>query len=110
MKLIKVLTLIIYILSFNPIAIANPSYTQFTATAYCLRGKTASGIYVRNGIVAADPRLLKLGSNIDILGLGNFTVADTGGNIKGNRLDIWMPSCKKAIKFGRKKVLVKKII
>ena len=83
-------------------------FKQFSATAYCLQGKTASGIRVRPGIIAADPRVLKLGSTIEIFGLGNFLVADIGGGIKNNKIDIWMP-CGKAIKWGRKNVLVKKI-
>ena len=64
---------------------------------------------VRRGIIAADPRVLKLGSRIVISGGGyggTYLVSDTGGKIKGNRLDIWMPSCSEAKKFGRRKVQV----
>lgn len=86
----------------------NSGYTKFSATAYCLKGKTASGIKTRSGIVAADTRVFKLGSSISILGIGTFLVSDTGGAIKGNKLDIWVPSCRQAIIFGRKTVLVKK--
>ncbi len=39
---------------------------SFRATAYCLRGRTASGGNVRRGIVAADPRILPLGTRIEI--------------------------------------------
>ena len=69
--------------------------SSFRATAYCLKGRTASGSSVRRGIVAADPRILPLGSRIQIHNgaySGTYTVADTGGGIKGRRLDIWMPS------------------
>lgn len=81
----------------------------FKATAYCLRGKTASGSGVRRGIVAADPRILPLGTKIEIEAgsySGTYTVADTGGAVKGKILDIWMPSCSEARKFGRKKIKV----
>jgi len=82
---------------------------KFVATAYCLRGRTASGAMVRRGIIAADPRVLKLGSKVN-LGAGNYTgnylVADTGGKIKGNRIDIWMASCAEARRFGRRTVTV----
>lgn len=81
----------------------------FRATAYCLRGKTASGSSVRRGIVAADRRVLPLGTKIQISAgaySGTYTVADTGGAIKGKILDIWVPSCAEAIKFGRRTIKV----
>ncbi|QYO65423.1 3D domain-containing protein [Leptolyngbya sp. 7M] len=82
---------------------------RFTATAYCLRGKTASGRMVGNGVIAADPRVLKLGTKVN-LGAGaysgNYVVADTGGRIKGNKIDIWMASCAEARRFGRRTVTV----
>ena len=43
---------------------------SFTATAYCLKGRTAMGHGVRRGIIAADPRVLKLGSKV-LLGHGS---------------------------------------
>jgi len=84
----------------------------FKATAYCLQGRTASGSGVRRGIVAADPRVLPLGTRIQITAgsySGTYTVADTGGAIKGRILDIWVPSCSEAIRFGRKSVMVSAI-
>jgi len=82
---------------------------SFVATAYCLRGKTAMGHGVRPGIIAADPRVLRLGSKINLTGggyTGNYLVSDTGGKIKGKRLDIWMSSCAEARRFGRRTVSV----
>ena len=82
---------------------------SFRATAYCLKGITASGSRVRRGIVAADPRVIPLGTRIQINGggySGIYTVTDTGGVIKGNILDIWVPSCSEAIRFGRRSITV----
>jgi 3D (Asp-Asp-Asp) domain-containing protein len=81
---------------------------MFTATAYCLKGRTALGHGVRRGIIAADPRVLPLGSRINIGGgySGTYLVSDTGGKVKGKRLDIWMPSCSEARRFGRRSVSV----
>lgn len=80
---------------------------RFVATAYCLRGRTASGHNVAKGIIAADPRVLPLGTRV-VLGAGNYSgdyvVRDTGGKIKGNKIDIWMASCAEAIRFGRRSV------
>ena len=82
---------------------------SFTATAYCLQGRTAMGHGVRRGIIAADPRVLKLGSRVN-LGAGSYTgqylVSDTGGRIKGNKIDIWVPNCAEARRFGRRTVKI----
>jgi 3D (Asp-Asp-Asp) domain-containing protein len=82
---------------------------SFSATAYCLQGRTASGSGVRRGIVAADPRILPLGTRIN-LGAGSYSgsyiVADTGGAIKGRKLDIWVANCSEAKRFGRRTVTV----
>ena len=81
---------------------------SFVATAYCLRGRTASGRMVGPGVIAADPRVLRLGTRINVGGAraGSYVVADTGGKIKGKRLDIWMASCSEARRFGRRTVTV----
>ena len=79
------------------------------ATAYCLRGTTASGTQVHRGTAAADPRVLPLGSRIPIRGRrirGTYVVEDDGGAMKGRRLDIYMPSCDQAKRFGRQRVTV----
>ncbi|MCU1291050.1 MAG: hypothetical protein JWN60_3279 [Acidobacteria bacterium] len=84
---------------------------SFTATAYCLKGKTASGGSVRRGIVAADPRILPLGTRINLNAgsySGSYLVADTGGAVKGRKLDIWVPNCSEARRFGRRNVTVGK--
>src|SRR5687767_3871390 len=85
------------------------SARAFTATAYCLKGRTATGGGVRRGIVAADPRVLPLGTRISMNAgsySGSYLVADTGGAVKGRKLDIWVPSCSEAIRFGRRTVMV----
>lgn len=88
---------------------AGVSRGSFTATAYCLRGRTATGAGVRRGIVAADRRVLPMGTRIN-LGAGaysgSYLVADTGGAVKGRKLDIWMASCAEARRFGRRSVSV----
>src|SRR5438046_4862387 len=71
---------------------------RMTATAYCDKGTTDGGVHTRRGIVAADPRVLPIGSTVRVMGLGGnaqtFLVADTGSAVKGRRLDIFMPSCR----------------
>lgn len=85
---------------------------SFRATAYCLKGRTATGGSVRRGIVAADPRVLPLGSRIQISAgtySGTYTVTDTGGAVKGRKLDIWVPNCSEANRFGRRNITVSRL-
>jgi 3D (Asp-Asp-Asp) domain-containing protein len=74
-------------------------------TAYCLKGLTRRDHYVRQGIVAADPKVFPLGRYVEVyVGkeyYGRFLVDDTGSAIKGNILDIWTPTCREARLFGR---------
>lgn len=86
----------------------DPEPVEFTATAYCLEGTTKSGVRVQPGIVAADPGVLPVGSVVRIEEpedhAGIYTVLDTGGAIKGDRLDIYLPDCGEAREFGRQPV------
>jgi rare lipoprotein A len=83
---------------------------EFTALAYSIEGKAADGSKSCIGTVAADPNVLPLGSKIRVSGAGaysgDYTVVDSGGNVKGNVIDIYMSSVAEARKFGRKKVEV----
>ena len=80
---------------------------SFEATAYSLHGRTASGAAATTGMIAADPRVLPIGSRVKIEAgsySGEYLVADTGGAVKGKRIDIWTPSSREAMRFGRRKV------
>jgi 3D (Asp-Asp-Asp) domain-containing protein len=88
---------------------AGASRGAFSATAYCFSGRTAMGHGVRRGLIAADPRVLKMGSRVYINAgqwSGTYLVSDTGGAIKGKRIDIWVPSCGEARRFGRRSVQI----
>lgn len=81
--------------------------TAYVATAYSLRGRTASGRMVAKGLIAADPRHLPLGSRVRIDAgswSGEYLVADTGALVRGKRIDIWTPSTRDAMRFGRRTV------
>ena len=83
---------------------------DFQATAYCITGITKSGVYVEPGHVAADPKVIPLGSMIYIespLVVGIYQVTDTGRLIKGNIIDIFIPNYNKSIEFGRRNIKVK---
>jgi 3D (Asp-Asp-Asp) domain-containing protein len=81
--------------------------TPYVATAYSLKGRTASGRMVSRGLIAADPSFLPLGSRVRLEHpgySGEYLVADTGGAIHGRRIDIWTPSSGEAMRFGRRTV------
>ncbi len=78
----------------------------FTATAYCDSGLTKSGTRTREGIIAADPAHLPLGSVVRIVAAGDrryervYTVMDTGAHVRGRRIDVFMRDCDEARRFG----------
>jgi 3D (Asp-Asp-Asp) domain-containing protein len=80
------------------------------ATAYTGHGRTASGERVRRGVVAADRRVLPFGTKVRVKGAGRYSgvyrVEDTGGRIRGRKIDIYMPSRGAAKQFGRQTVKV----
>ncbi|MFL6212567.1 MAG: 3D domain-containing protein [Blastocatellia bacterium] len=87
-------------------------FEDFHATAYCLQGRTASGEHVQQGMIAADPRVLPLGTVVHIRAgkyTGTYTVKDTGGRIRGRHVDVYVPSYQEARAFGRRPVKIKVI-
>jgi 3D (Asp-Asp-Asp) domain-containing protein len=82
---------------------------DFEATAYCVTGITKSGAKVAPGHVAADPKVIPLGSMIYVdspLMGGVYQVLDTGDLVKGKIIDIFIPSHDNCIEFGRRAVKV----
>ncbi len=87
----------------NPLTTAQ----TYSATAYVLRGRTSSGRMVSRGLIAADRRVLPLGTRVRLDAgaySGEYLVADHGGAVRGRRIDIWMPDHREAIRFGRRPV------
>jgi 3D (Asp-Asp-Asp) domain-containing protein len=80
---------------------------SYTATAYSLSGRTASGANVRRGLIAADHRVLPLGSRVRVEAgsyTGEYLVADRGSAVRGHIIDIWVPSTHEAMRFGRRPI------
>lgn len=71
-------------------------------------GICADGSKARKGTAAADTRYYPFGTRMHIPGYGRATVHDRGGNIKGpNRLDVFFPSHRQALLWGRRKLSVR---
>ncbi len=89
---------------------------QVTATAYTCEGKswniTKSGQVARVGLIAVDPRVIPLGTRMYIESpdgsfvYGTAVAADTGGAIKGNKIDLYFDTYRECINFGRRTMMV----
>jgi len=101
------------VLAAAPVAAAEDLHPhRAQATAYCQSGTTASGTATRRGVIAADPRVFPMGTlvhlDVPVRGYsGTYRVEDTGRGVKGHVLDIYMPSCAAAKRFGRRRVTVR---
>ena len=91
-----------------PVALPTTGTRTFVAdaVAYHLPGKTASGLPVGVGVIAVDPTVIPLGTRVFIPGYGPAVAADVGTAIKGNIIDLWMPSTAQARTWGRRTVTI----
>jgi 3D (Asp-Asp-Asp) domain-containing protein len=90
----------------RPVMPAAPP-VSYVATAYNLRGRGASGLGVRKGTIAADPRVLPFGTRVRLDAgpyTGEYVVTDSGSAVKGNKIDVWVPTYSEACRFGRRNV------
>ncbi len=67
---------------------------------------TANGNKLRHGLVAVDPDIIPLGTELYIEGYGYAVADDTGGAIRGNHIDLAMDTREEALNFGRQDVVV----
>lgn len=87
--------------------------TATAYTAYCegCSGTTAYGIDLRANpdrkVIAVDPRVIPLGTKVWVEGYGEAIAGDTGGAIKGHKIDVFIPSYDRAMQWGVKKVKMK---
>ena len=78
----------------------------FEVSCHTGKGVTASGRPSSRETVSVDPRVVPLGTRLVIDKVGTRVAADTGGAIKGRRLDIWEPSVAACRQFGRRQLRV----
>ncbi|MBR7554763.1 3D domain-containing protein [Allobacillus sp. GCM10007491] len=88
-------------------------YVTATAyTAYCdgCSGVTRTGIDLRANpnqkVIAVDPNVIPLGSKVWVEGYGTAIAGDTGSAIKGNRIDLFIPSHEEAVRYGVREVKI----
>lgn len=91
---------------------AGKEVVHMEATAYApwhgkgVDGTTAIGLRAGYGVVAVDPKVIPLRSMLFIEGYGRAIAGDTGGAIKGHRIDLGFATPREAYKFGRRPVRV----
>jgi len=94
---------------------AGHEYMLLEATAYYpgpdnfgggVGPRTAIGLVAQRGVVAVDPNVIPLGSKVYVEGYGYAVAADTGGAIKGMKIDLCVNTYDEAMHFGRQTVKV----
>jgi 3D (Asp-Asp-Asp) domain-containing protein len=85
---------------------AGGSKVTVSSTGYCLKGTTATGIPVGWGVVAVDPAFIPLGTRMFVPGYGEGVAADTGSAVRGAMIDLWFPTCARALAWGRRTVTI----
>ena len=76
------------------------------AYSYTGGGTTAMGTRARVGEIAVDPSVIPLGTNVYIEGVGARRAEDTGGNTKGNTIDIYMNTLSECRQWGVRYVTI----
>lgn len=75
------------------------------STSYCQGSVTATGTQARWGVIAVDPNVIPFGTKVYIPQFDKVFIAeDTGGAIKGNKIDIFMNSESQCIQWGRRTI------
>ncbi len=75
------------------------------STSYCQGSVTATGTQARWGVIAVDPNVIPFGTKVYIPQFDKVFIAeDTGGAIKGNKIDIFMENSDDAINWGRRNI------
>lgn len=84
--------------------------SAYTASCEGCSGITSTGMNLKINpnakVISVDPTVIPLGSKVYVEGYGEANAGDTGGAIKGKRIDVFFPSQQDAINFGVKQLKV----
>jgi 3D (Asp-Asp-Asp) domain-containing protein len=87
------------------------SASAYTASCNGCSGITSTGINLNKNpdlkVIAVDPQVIKIGTKVYVEGYGYAIAGDTGGAIRGNKIDVFFSSKSNALKWGRKTVKIK---
>jgi 3D (Asp-Asp-Asp) domain-containing protein len=87
-------------------AVAGANTMTVVATGYSGTGATATGLATGWGVVAVDPSVIPLGTQMSIPGYGDGVAADVGSAVSGAAIDLWFPSDAQARAWGRRTVTI----
>ena len=105
-----VAALFLMLLAAAPSRGAGPRTLSVRATHYCAScggGRTATGRSARTRGLAVDPRVIPLGSRVYVPGHGVLVADDTGGAIRGRRIDIRLSSRGGCARRGVKRMTIR---
>ncbi len=84
--------------------------TAYSANCKKCSGITATGLNLKKNpnlkVISVDPKVIKLGTKVYVQGYGYAVAGDTGGAMRGKKIDVFFPSKTKALQWGRKTVKV----
>ncbi|MFB4162976.1 LysM peptidoglycan-binding domain-containing protein [Alteribacillus sp. JSM 102045] len=87
------------------------SSTAYTANCSGCSGVTATGINLKSNpdkkVIAVDPDVIPLGTEVYVEGYGTAVAGDTGGAVKGDKIDVFFSDRSEALQWGRKKINIK---
>ncbi|WP_062105392.1 3D domain-containing protein [Bacillus niameyensis] len=85
--------------------------TAYTASCKGCSGITATGINLKKNpnakVISVDPKVIPLGTKVWVEGYGEAIAGDTGGAMKGNKIDLHMSTKNKALNWGVRTVKIK---
>jgi 3D (Asp-Asp-Asp) domain-containing protein len=85
--------------------------TAYTASCKNCSGITYTGINLKKNpnakVISVDPKVIPLGSKVYVPGYGEAIAADKGSSVKGNKIDVFIPSKQKALQWGNKTIKIK---
>jgi len=85
--------------------------TAYTASCSGCSGHTATGIDLKSNpnakVIAVDPSVIPLGTKVYVEGYGYAIAGDTGGAVKGKKIDVFFPTKAEAYRWGNKQVRIK---
>jgi len=95
----------------KPVKVIKMKATAYTVSCKGCSGKTSTGLNLKKNpklkVISVDPKIIPLGSKVYVEGYGYAIAGDTGGALKGNKIDVFIPNKTKALNWGVKTVTVK---
>jgi 3D (Asp-Asp-Asp) domain-containing protein len=95
----------------NVVKVLTVNATAYSISCKKCSGITATGINLKKNpnqkVISVDPNVIKLGTRVYVEGYGYAIAADKGTSVKGNKIDVFIPSQRNALKWGSKTVEVK---